>query len=118
MPRSPAQERPDSSGPRAQQLWPAQLASVGHGARLMPKSQLEELVKYALDNGSIIVFDAAYAPFIRSDNVPKSIFEIEGAEKCAIEVRCTPKQTRQRSWLSALALNHPQTTRRVYCPRP
>jgi len=55
------------------------------------KEQLEELVAYALKKGSIIVFDAAYAPFIRSDNVPKSIFEIEGAEKCAIEVNSFSK---------------------------
>merc|ERR1712070_1049499 len=51
----------------------------------------ENLVAYALANGSIIVFDAAYAPFIRSDNVPKSIFEIEGADKCAIEVNSFSK---------------------------
>ena len=53
--------------------------------------QLEELVKWALDRGSIIVFDAAYAPFIRSDDVPKSIFEIEGARTCAIEVNSFSK---------------------------
>ena len=43
-----------------------------------------ELVDYANEKGSIIVFDAAYAPFIRSADVPKSIFEIEGARTCAI----------------------------------
>ena len=53
--------------------------------------QLEELVKWALDRGSIIVFDAAYAPFIRSPDVPKSIYEIEGAELCAIEVNSLSK---------------------------
>lgn len=37
--------------------------------------------------GSIVVFDAAYAPFIRTPGVPKSIFEIEGARSCCIEVR-------------------------------
>lgn len=36
--------------------------------------------------GSIVVFDAAYAPFIRTPGVPKSIFEIEGARTCCIEV--------------------------------
>ena len=55
------------------------------------KKQLEELVAYALDQGSIIVFDAAYAPFIRSEGVPKSIYEIPGAEKCAIEVNSFSK---------------------------
>ncbi len=49
-------------------------------------AQLEELVAYALKHGSIIVFDAAYAPFIRTPGVPKSIYEIPGAELCAIEV--------------------------------
>jgi LL-diaminopimelate aminotransferase len=55
------------------------------------KKQLEELVAHALDQGSIIVFDAAYAPFIRSEGVPKSIYEIPGAEKCAIEVNSFSK---------------------------
>jgi len=55
------------------------------------RAQLEELVKWALDRGSIIVFDAAYAPFIRSPDVPKSIYEIEGAELCAIEVNSLSK---------------------------
>jgi len=41
--------------------------------------------------GSIIVFDAAYAPFIRSPDVPKSIFEIPGARTCAIEVNSFSK---------------------------
>ena len=49
------------------------------------REQLTELVNYALDNGSIIVFDAAYAPFIRNPDLPKSIFDIPGAKKCAIE---------------------------------
>ena len=38
------------------------------------------------EQGSIIVYDAAYAPFIRSDDVPKSIMDIPGARTCAIEV--------------------------------
>lgn len=38
-----------------------------------------------------MVFDAAYAPFIRSPDVPKSIFEIEGAKDCAIEVNSFSK---------------------------
>lgn len=55
------------------------------------KAQLKELVDYANEKGSIIVFDAAYAPFIRSDDVPKSIFDIEGARTCAIEVNSMSK---------------------------
>jgi len=55
------------------------------------KAQLTELVNYANEQGSIIVFDAAYAPFIKSDDVPKSIFDIEGARTCAIEVNSFSK---------------------------
>jgi LL-diaminopimelate aminotransferase len=49
------------------------------------KEQLERLVKVCKERGSILVFDAAYAPFIRSEGVPKSIFEIEGAREVAME---------------------------------
>merc|ERR1712176_1191195 len=49
------------------------------------REQLAGLVKTCKDRGSILVFDAAYAPFIRDPNVPKSIFEIEGAKEVAIE---------------------------------
>eukprot|EP00640_Fibrocapsa_japonica_P001362 CAMPEP_0113934206 /NCGR_PEP_ID=MMETSP1339-20121228/1534_1 /TAXON_ID=94617 /ORGANISM="Fibrocapsa japonica" /LENGTH=411 /DNA_ID=CAMNT_0000935903 /DNA_START=228 /DNA_END=1463 /DNA_ORIENTATION=+ /assembly_acc=CAM_ASM_000762 len=55
------------------------------------KEQLEELVAYAKEQGSIVVFDAAYAPFIRTPGVPKSIFEIEGAKEVAIEVNSFSK---------------------------
>ena len=49
------------------------------------REQLERLVKVCKERGSILVFDAAYAPFIRSEGVPKSIFEIEGAREVAME---------------------------------
>lgn len=55
------------------------------------REQLEQLVAWAKERGSIIVFDAAYAPFIRSKDVPKSIYEIEGAQECAIEVNSLSK---------------------------
>ena len=48
----------------------------------------EELVKwvdYALQNGSIILYDAAYEAYIRQDDVPHTIYEIPGAKRCAIE---------------------------------
>ncbi len=47
--------------------------------------QLEELVDFAKKNGSIILYDAAYAPFIRGEGKPSSIFEISGSEKVSIE---------------------------------
>lgn len=49
------------------------------------REQLEEAVRVCKEKGSILVFDAAYAPFIRTPGVPKSIYEIEGAEEVAIE---------------------------------
>ncbi|MFA5341447.1 MAG: LL-diaminopimelate aminotransferase, partial [Clostridia bacterium] len=49
------------------------------------KEQLRKWVDYALDNNAVILFDAAYEAFITNDTLPRSIFEIEGAEKCAIE---------------------------------
>lgn len=50
------------------------------------REQLQALVDYALENNAVIIFDAAYSAFIRDDSLPRSIFEIEGAKKCAVEV--------------------------------
>lgn len=55
------------------------------------KEQLTEIVNLCKERGSILVFDAAYAPFIRSEGVPKSIFEIEGAKDVAMEVNSFSK---------------------------
>lgn len=55
------------------------------------KEQLSELVKLCKERGSILVFDAAYAPFIRTPGVPKSVFEVEGAKEVAIEVNSFSK---------------------------
>lgn len=49
------------------------------------KAQLKEWVDYALDNNAIIFYDAAYEAFISDSDIPRSIFLIEGARKCAIE---------------------------------
>lgn len=49
------------------------------------KAQLKEWVDYALKNNSIILFDAAYECFISDDELPRSIYEVEGAKSCAIE---------------------------------
>ena len=49
------------------------------------REQLAKWVKYALDNKAVIIFDAAYESFIEDDNIPHSIFEIDGAKNCAIE---------------------------------
>mmetsp|Transcript_32702 Transcript_32702/g.81158 ORF Transcript_32702/g.81158 Transcript_32702/m.81158 type:complete len:363 (+) Transcript_32702:381-1469(+) len=55
------------------------------------REQLTALVKWAKDNGSFLVFDAAYAPFIKTPGVPKSIYEIPGAKEVAIEVNSFSK---------------------------
>ena len=49
------------------------------------KAQLQEWVDYALKNEAIILFDSAYEAFITDPELPRSIFAIEGAKKCAIE---------------------------------
>lgn len=49
------------------------------------REQLKAWVDYALKNNAIILFDSAYECFIEEENLPRSIFEIEGAKKCAIE---------------------------------
>lgn len=49
------------------------------------KEQLKEWVDYALENNAIILFDSAYECFISDKNLPRSIYEIEGAKDCAIE---------------------------------
>ncbi len=56
------------------------------------KTQLQKWVDYANQNGSIILFDAAYEAFIEEESLPHSIFEIEGARTCAIEI-CSLSKT-------------------------
>ena len=55
------------------------------------REQLENWVSYAKENGSIILYDAAYQAFIQDPSVPRSIYEIEGARECAIEFRSFSK---------------------------
>ena len=49
------------------------------------RGQLKEWVDYALENDAIILYDSAYECFITDETLPRSIFAIEGARKCAIE---------------------------------
>jgi len=55
------------------------------------KEQLKKWVDYALQNKSLILFDAAYEAFIKDKDIPHSIYEIEGAKDCAIEFRSFSK---------------------------
>lgn len=56
------------------------------------KKQLKAWVDFANENGSVILFDAAYEAFIEDETLPHSIFELECAEKCAIEI-CSLSKT-------------------------
>ncbi|MBQ9569280.1 MAG: LL-diaminopimelate aminotransferase [Alloprevotella sp.] len=49
------------------------------------REELQKWVDYALENGSLILYDAAYAAYIRHDDIPRSIYEIPGAKRCAVE---------------------------------
>lgn len=60
------------------------------GTTLM-RSQLAEWVDYALANDTLLLFDAAYEAFITEPDVPHSIYEIEGARRCAVEFRSYSK---------------------------
>jgi LL-diaminopimelate aminotransferase len=55
------------------------------------KEQLQKWVDFALEHGSVIIFDAAYEAYISEDDVPHSIYECDGAKKCAIEIRSFSK---------------------------
>ncbi len=55
-------------------------------------AQLKEWVDYALANNAVIIYDAAYEAFITEDDIPRSIYCIEGAKKCAIEI-CSLSKT-------------------------
>jgi LL-diaminopimelate aminotransferase len=56
------------------------------------RKQLKEWVDFANANGSVILFDAAYEAFIEDESLPHSIFEIDGARTCAIEI-CSLSKT-------------------------
>ncbi|WP_224959252.1 LL-diaminopimelate aminotransferase [Geomonas subterranea] len=55
------------------------------------KAELKKWVDYALANDAVIFYDAAYEAFITEPNIPHSIYEVEGAKKCAIEFRSFSK---------------------------
>ncbi|MGB4741876.1 MAG: LL-diaminopimelate aminotransferase, partial [Fuerstiella sp.] len=55
------------------------------------RETLQKWVDYALENKCLIMFDAAYEAFVSDDSIPRSIFEIEGARKVAIEFRSFSK---------------------------
>ncbi len=56
-------------------------------------SQLQTFVDYAREHQAVIIFDAAYCAYISDPELPHSIFEIEGANACAIEINSFSKDT-------------------------
>ncbi|MGO3146316.1 MAG: LL-diaminopimelate aminotransferase [Leucobacter sp.] len=51
----------------------------------LSREELEAWVRYAKQHGSVIVYDVAYRAFIQGEDVPRSIYEIEGADEVAVE---------------------------------
>ncbi|MFO7975748.1 MAG: LL-diaminopimelate aminotransferase [Candidatus Hydrogenedentota bacterium] len=56
------------------------------------KEQLAGFVEYARNRKAVIVFDAAYAAFITDPNLPRTIYEVDGAKECAIEINSFSKE--------------------------
>ncbi|MBQ6262848.1 MAG: LL-diaminopimelate aminotransferase [Clostridia bacterium] len=50
------------------------------------KDGLRQWVDFAIRTGSLIIFDSAYEAFVTEDGVPRSVYEIEGARECAVEI--------------------------------
>ena len=55
------------------------------------REQLQGFVDYALEHKAVIFFDSAYASFISDETLPRSIYELPGARKCAIEINSLSK---------------------------
>lgn len=55
------------------------------------QKELEAFVDYAIANKAVIIFDAAYSTYIEDPALPRTIYEVEGAEKCAIEINSFSK---------------------------
>ncbi|HOS02956.1 MAG TPA: LL-diaminopimelate aminotransferase, partial [Candidatus Hydrogenedentes bacterium] len=55
-------------------------------------AQLKPFVEYARAHKAIIIFDSAYAAFISDPSLPRSIYEIDGAKECAIEINSFSKE--------------------------
>ena len=58
---------------------------------VITKKELQKWVNYALKNDALILYDAAYQAYIRDPEIPRSIYEIRGARKCAVEFRSYSK---------------------------
>ncbi|MDP7640169.1 MAG: aminotransferase class I/II-fold pyridoxal phosphate-dependent enzyme, partial [Candidatus Hydrogenedentes bacterium] len=54
--------------------------------------QLKAFVDYARENKAVIIFDSAYASYISDPRLPRTIYEVEGAKECAIEINSFSKE--------------------------
>ncbi len=55
------------------------------------RDQLQAFVDYARKTRAVIIFDASYSEYISDESLPKTIYEVEGAEECAIEINSLSK---------------------------
>jgi len=55
------------------------------------KEQLQTFVDYTRQNKAVIIFDAAYSAYVKDKSLPQSIFQIDGAEECALEINSFSK---------------------------
>ncbi len=58
---------------------------------VLTKDELAKFVQYAKENQAIILYDSAYEAFIQDENIPRSIYEVEGASEVAVEFRSFSK---------------------------
>ena len=58
---------------------------------VITKEELQKWVDFANENGAVIIYDAAYEAYIRTEGIPHSIYECDGAKNCAIELRSFSK---------------------------
>ena len=81
------------------------------------KEDLQKFVNYANEHRAIIFFDSAYAAFITDPDLPRSIYEIDGAESCAIEFNSFSKTAGftgvRLAWTIVLKLVGLKTQRKV-----
>ena len=56
------------------------------------RAQLQRWVDWANEHGAVIIFDAAYESFVQDEDVPHSVYELDGAQTCAIEI-CSLSKT-------------------------
>ena len=77
----------------------------------MSKDKLQKWVDYANKNGSVILYDAAYEAYITEEGIPHSIYECEGAGKCAIEFKSFSKN----AGFTGLRLGYTVVPRQLNC---